>query len=109
MTGETMTVEPFFMLATLLFSMGLIGLVSRRNLFVIYMSIELMLSSVNLLLATFSRLQGNMGGSVMVLLMIGVIAAEAALFLAIIIQLVRGRHTVDSDAFSQLKQIKEEL
>jgi len=104
-----MTVEPFFMLATLLFSLGLIGLVSRRNLFVVYMSIELMLSSVNLLLLTFSRLQGNMGGSVMVLLMIAVIAAEAALFLAMIIQLVRGRRSVDSDDFAQLKQTKESL
>jgi NADH-quinone oxidoreductase subunit K len=104
-----MTAEPFFMVATLLFSLGLIGLVSRRNLFVVYMSIELMLSSVNLLLLTFSRLQGNMGGSVMVLLMIAVIAAEAALFLAMIIQLVRGRRSVDSDDFAQLKQTKESL
>ncbi len=104
-----MTAEPFFMVATLLFSLGLIGLISRRNLFVVYMSIELMLSSVNLLLLTFSRLHGTMGGSVMVLLMIAVIAAEAALFLAMIIQLVRSRRSVDSDDFAQLKQTKEPL
>ena len=102
-----MTPEPFFMLATLLFSIGLVGLISRRNLFVVYMSIELMLSSVNLVLITFSRLRDDMGGSVMVLLLLAVIAAEAALFLAMIIQLVRSRHSVDSDDFAQLRQTKE--
>lgn len=109
MISEVLTPEPFFMLATLLFSIGLIGLISRRNLFVVYMSIELMLSSVNLVLVIFSRLRGDMGGSVMVLLMIAVIAAEAALFLAMIIQLVRSRRSVDSDDFAQLRQTKEQL
>ncbi len=102
-----MTPEPFFMLATLLFSLGLIGLVSRRNIFVVYLSIELMLSAVNLVLVTFSRLRVDMGGSVMALLLLAVVAAEAALFLAIIIQLVRGRQSIDSDDFSQLQQPKE--
>lgn len=103
-----MTPEAFLLLATLLFSLGLVGIVSRRNLFVVYMSVELMLSAVNLILATFSRLLGNMGGSAIVLLMIAIIAAEAALFLAIIIQLHRGRRTLDSDAYSALAQSKEE-
>ena len=92
------------MLATLLFCIGLIGIVSRRNLFVVYMSTELMLSSINLVLATFSRLNGEMNGSVMVLLLIAVIAAEAALFLAMIIHLFRLKRTLDSDAFSLLSQ-----
>lgn len=99
-----MTPEAFFLLATLLFSMGLIGIVSRRNLFVVYMSIELMLSSINLILATFSRLHGEMHGSVMVLLMIAVIASEAALFLAMTVHLYRLKRTIDSDAFAQLSQ-----
>jgi NADH-quinone oxidoreductase subunit K len=102
-----MVPEPFFALATLLFSLGIIGIVSRRNLFVVYMSIELMLSSVNLVLVIFSRLRGDMDGSVIALLLIGVIAAEAALFLAIIIHLVRISRSVDSDAFDELKQAKE--
>jgi len=99
-----MTAEPFFALATILFSLGLIGIVSRRNLFVVYMSIELMLSSVNLILALFSRLRGDMHGSVIALLMIAVIAAEASLFLAMIVQLYRQKRTLDSDVFSQLSQ-----
>ncbi len=99
-----MTPDNFFLLATLLFSIGLIGIVSRRNLFVVYMSIELMLSSVNLILATFSRLHGDMHGSVIVLLLIAVIAAEASLFLAMIVHLFRLKRTLDSDAFDLLMQ-----
>lgn len=94
----------FFLLASVLFSIGLIGIVSRRNLFVVYMSIELMLSSVNIILATFSKVLGDAGGSVMALLMIAIIAAEAALFLAIIIHLYRLERSVDSDDFSSLAQ-----
>ena len=94
----------FFLLASLLFSIGLIGLVSRLNLFVLYMSIELMLSSVNLLLATFSKVLGDASGSVIALLMIGVIAAEAALFLAMIVHIYRSHKSVDSDTFTTLAQ-----
>ena len=97
----------FFLLASLLFSIGLIGLVSRRNLFVLYMSIELMLSSINLLLATFSKVLGDASGSVIALLMIGVIAAEAALFLAMIVHIYRSNRSVDSDNFTALAQGKE--
>ncbi|RLA71877.1 MAG: NADH-quinone oxidoreductase subunit NuoK [Epsilonproteobacteria bacterium] len=104
-----MTPDNFFLLATLLFSIGLIGVVSRRNLFVVYMSIELMLSAINLVLATFSRLHGDMHGSVMVLLIIAVIAAEAALFLAMVVHLYRLKRTVDSDDFNTLAQTKEEI
>lgn len=103
-----MTPEPFLGLAIVLFCLGLVGAVSRRNLFVVYMSVELMLSSVNLILATFSRVMGSENGAAMVLLMIAVIAAEAAVFLAIIIQLHRGRKTLDSDAYSALAQLKQE-
>ena len=94
----------FFLLASVLFSIGLVGIVSRRNLFVIYMSIELMLSSINLLLATFSKVLGDASGSVIALLMIAVIAAEAALFLAMIVHIYRTRRTIDSDKFYKLSQ-----
>jgi len=99
-----MTPELFFLLASVLFSIGLVGLVSRRNLFVLYMSIELMLSSVNLLLATFSKVLGDASGSVIALLMIAVIAAEAALFLAMIVHIYRKNRTVDSDTFNKLRE-----
>ncbi len=101
-----MTPDMFFLLSSVLFSIGLIGLVSRKNLFVVYMSIELMLSSVNLVLATFSKVLGDGNGSVMALLIIAVIAAEAALFLAMIVHLYRDNRTVDSDRFNKLKEVE---
>ena len=99
-----MSPDMFFMLASLMFSLGLVGLVSRRNLFVLYMSIELMLSSVNLFLATFSKVLDDASGSVIALLMIAVIAAEAALLLAMIIHIHRTNKTIDSDNFDKLKE-----
>lgn len=99
-----MTTDMFFLLASVLFSIGLVGLVSRRNLFVLYMSIELMLSSVNLLLATFSKILGDASGSIIALLIIAVIAAEAALFLAMIIQMYKTYRTLDSDHFNKLRE-----
>jgi len=101
-----MSSDPFFLLAALLFSIGLIGIISRRNLFIVYMSIELMLSSINLLLATLSKVLGDASGSVMALLLIAVIAAEAALFLAIIIHLYKTKKSLDSDSFIDLKEVK---
>ena len=101
-----MSVYPFFLLVSLLFSIGLVGVISRRNLFVTYMSIELMLSSINLLLATLSKLIGDASGSVIALLLIAVIAAEAALFLAIIIHLYKTKKSFDSDSFKDLSEVK---
>ena len=95
----------FFLLSSLLFSIGLVGIISRKNLFVIYMSIELMLSSINLLLATLSKVLGDANGSIIALLLIAVIAAEAALFLAIIIHLYRKNKTLDSDKYNKLSEV----
>ena len=99
-----MTPNLYFLLASLLFSIGLMGIVSRRNLFVIYLSIELMLTSVSLLLGIFSNVLGESSGAVMALLMMAVIAAEAALFLAMIIHLYRHNQTLDSGQYNSLKQ-----
>jgi len=99
-----MTPNMFFLLASILFSIGLVGLVSRKNLFILYMSIELMLSSVSLILATLSKVLGDASGSVMALLMIGVIASEAAVFLAMIVHLYRENRTIDSESFHALSE-----
>lgn len=101
-----MSPDLFYLLVSVLFSIGLVGLLSRKNLFVIYMSIELMLSSVNLLLATLSKVLGDANGSVMALLIIAVIAAEAALFLAIIVHLYKENRTINTDKYNQLSEAK---
>jgi NADH-quinone oxidoreductase subunit K len=99
-----MNPDMFYLLASVLFSMGLVGIASRRNLFVVYISIELMLSSINLILATLSKVSGDPAGSVMALIIIAVIAAEAAVFLAMIIHLNRQKRSIDSDDFKDLAQ-----
>ena len=104
-----MIAQNFYILSIALFSIGIVGVVSRRNLFVVYMSIELMLSSVNLLLVTLSRLHNSLDGSVMALLMIAVIAGEASIFLAMIIQLYRSSKSLDSDSFVELAQTTKGL
>jgi len=100
-----MSPDYFFALVSILFSLGLVGIISRKNLFVVYMSIELMLSSISLLLATLSKLLGDGNGSVMALLMIGVIASEAALFLAMIVHIYRDTRDVNSDRLNNLKEV----
>jgi NADH-quinone oxidoreductase subunit K len=103
-----MTSNPdlFFALAVWLVCVGAVAVATRRNIFVIYLGIETMLTGVNLVLATFARLRPDMGGTVVALLMIGVIAAEAALFLALIVQLYRRKRSVDAEEMSALAQRK---
>jgi NADH-quinone oxidoreductase subunit K len=76
--------------------MGAAGVIARRNLLVIYLSIELMLNAANLMLALFSRVAGDGDGGVIALLNIGVIAAEASLFLAMTVHLYRLGKSLDS-------------
>ena len=99
-----MSAHLFFLLVALLFSIGLVGVISRRNLFVVYMSVELMLSAITLLFATLSQTLNSANASVMSLLTIAIIAAEAALFLAMIIHLYRINRTLDSEQCTSLKQ-----
>ncbi len=91
-------------LVLILFSIGLIGVLSRRNVIVIFMSVEMMLNSVNLLFIAFARLYGDLGGEVMVFFVMAVAAAEAAIGLALVIALHRNYKTVDMAEVAELKQ-----
>jgi len=88
----------------ILFSLGTIGVVSRRNIFVIYMSIELMLNGINLFLVTFARYHFNMDGQILSIMVIAIAAAEAAIFLSVIILLFRTKKSLDTDIFTDLKE-----
>lgn len=87
----------YLTVAGILFAIGLVGVVVRRNAIVILMCLELMLNAANLALVAFSRAHGNMQGQVFVFFAITVAAAEAAVMLAIIIAVFRQRQTVDVD------------
>lgn len=86
-----------------LFCIGVGGVLSRKNLFVTLMSLELMLNAVNLSFVVFSRVRGDLTGHVIVLFVVAVAAAEACVGLAIVIALYRLKETVDLDLFKSLK------
>lgn len=90
-------------LSAVLFTIGTIGALTRRNLVVILMSIELMLNAVNLSLVGFSRAFGQVDGHVFVLMVITVAAAEVAVGLGIVISLFRNRDSVNVEDVSLLK------
>jgi NADH-quinone oxidoreductase subunit K len=90
-------------LSGILFLLGAIGALTRRNLIVILMSIELMLNAVNLALVAFSRQWGDHAGQLFVLMVIVVAAAEVAVGLGIVIALFRNRESVNVEDASLLK------
>jgi NADH-quinone oxidoreductase subunit K len=96
-------VEKAVALSAILFVLGALGALTRRNLIVILMSIELMLNAVNLALVAFSRQWGDLAGHIFVLMVIVVAAAEVAVGLGIVIALFRNRDSVNVEDVSLLK------
>lgn len=86
-----------------MFAIGIIGVLAKRNALIMFLSIELMLNSSNLLFVTFSRLHGNVTGLVWVFFVLVLAAAEAAVGLAIIINLFRSKQVVDVDQYNTLR------
>ena len=99
---EHTTLAHHLILAGLLFVIGLTGVLIRRNLLVVYMCLELMLTAATLALVAFSRFNHLMDGAVSVFFVITVAAAEVAVGLALIVALFRQRGTVQSDALNSL-------
>lgn len=95
--------EHYLVVSALLFCLGLVGVVLRRNLLVIYMSLELMLNAANLALVAASRFTGSLDAQVMVFFVITVAAAEVAVGLALIVALYRRRATAHVEDLTSLK------
>jgi len=93
----------YLVLSAIIFAIGVTGVLIRRNLIVILMSIELMLNAVNLTFVAFSRSLGSMDGQVIVFFVMTVAAAEAVVGLAIIISVFRHRQTLDPREMQLLK------
>ncbi len=98
-----LTVNHFVFLSAILFSVGAIGVLIRRNPLIMFMSVELMLNAVNLAFVAFSRYLHSLDGQVLVFLVLTVAAAEVAVGLAIIVALFRSRATVNVDEVNSLK------
>jgi NADH-quinone oxidoreductase subunit K len=93
----------YLILAAVTFAIGVIGVLVRRNLIVVLMSIELMLNAVNLTFVAFSRYLGSMQGQVIVFFVMAVAAAEAVIGLAIVISVFRHRRSLDPQEMQLLK------
>ena len=100
-----MSVAPglYLALAGLMFSIGVIGALTRRNAIVIFMFVELMLNAINLIFVTFARMWGHVDGQVLVFFVLVVAAAEVVVGLAIILVISRRRATANVDDISMLK------
>ncbi len=100
---QSIPLEYYLVIAAIIFTIGTIGVLTRRNAIIIFMSIELMLNSVNLTLVSFSSFFGDSAGQVFVFFVMSVAAAEAAIGLAIVLALFRAKKTVYVDEVNILK------
>jgi NADH-quinone oxidoreductase subunit K len=99
----TVGLEHYLVVSVVLFCLGLLGVIVRRNLLVIYMSLELMLNAANLALVAFSRFTDNLDGQVFVFFTITVAAAEVSVGLALIVALYRKRQTAHVEDLTTMK------
>lgn len=97
------TLAHYLTVSTLLIVIGIAGLLSRKNIFIVFLSLELILNGINLSLVSFSRFWGHLDGQVFVFLVIAVAAAEAAIGLALLILLFKNRQSLNVDDFHTLK------
>lgn len=95
--------EYYLVLSAALFTIGVIGVIVRRNAIVLFLCVELMLNAVNLTLIAFSSFLGSMDGQVLVLIVMTVAAAEVAVGLGIIVSIFRGKATTNVDDINLLK------
>ena len=101
--GGRMSATPFLVLSAILFTIGCVGVLTRRNAIVVFMCVELMLNASNLALVTFSRVNGNLDGQVAAFFVMVVAAAEVVVGLAIIMTIFRTRRSASVDDASLLK------
>lgn len=96
-------IQYYIFISTVLFCIGVLGVLFRRNAIIIFMSVELMLNSVNLLLVAFSTYHNDASGQVFVFFVMAVAAAEVAVGLAILVTIFKNVHSIDIDELKSLK------
>lgn len=100
---ERLPLEAYLLLSATLFTIGVVGVLTRRNAIVVLMAIEIMLNAVNLSLVAFSAYVGTVEGQLLVFFVMAVAAAEAAVGLAIVLALFRNRQTVYLDEVNLMR------
>ncbi len=102
MQPPSVPIEYFVVLSVVLFVMGVLGVLVRRNAIMIFMSVELMLNAANLALAAFARQWGDLGGQITVFFVITVAAAEVAIGLALIVAIYRTKRSINIDELNTM-------
>ena len=100
---NTVDINWYIALSGILFVIGALGVLLRRNALILFMSIELMLNSANLLFVAFARHLGNLDGQVLVFFVVTVAAAEVAVGLALIVAIFRSKKSINIDEINLLK------
>jgi len=97
------SIQGYLILGAILFAIGTIGVLTRRNAIIIFMCVELMLNAVNLTFIAFSKLHGNLDGQIFVFFVMTVAAAEAAVGLALMIAFFKNRESIDVEDMNLMK------
>jgi NADH-quinone oxidoreductase subunit K len=104
----SLTLYDYLVVGAMLFALGLIGFLARRNMIVLFLSAEMMLQGVAINLVAFARFQGNLHGQAFTLFILTVAACEAAVALALILMLYRRRGTLDVSVWQELREPDQE-
>jgi NADH-quinone oxidoreductase subunit K len=102
------SLENYLVVGAVLFALGAVGFLARRNVIIMFLSVEMMLQGVALNLVAFGRYRGNLQGQVFTLFLLTVAACEAAIALALILMLYRSRHTLDVSVWQDLREPGQE-
>jgi NADH-quinone oxidoreductase subunit K len=105
---STIPLHSYLAVGAILFALGIIGFLARRNLIVMFLSAEMMLQGVAINLLAFARYRGNLHGQSFTLFIITVAACEAAIALALILMLYRSRHSLDVSVWQDLREPDQE-
>ncbi|MBE9584560.1 NADH-quinone oxidoreductase subunit NuoK [Mucilaginibacter sp. JRF] len=100
---QAVPLNHYILLSAIIFTIGVVGVLLRRNAIIIFMSVELMLNAVNLLLTAFSVYRGDAAGQVFVFFIMALAAAEVAIGLAIIVMIYRNTNSLDINVLNRLK------
>ncbi len=100
--------ENYLIVGAILFVLGMIGFLARRNMILMFLSAEMMLQGVAINLVAFARYRGNLQGQAFVLFILAVAACEAAIALALILMLYRNRHSLDVSVWQDLRESDQE-
>ena len=103
-----LNLENYLVVGAILFALGMVGFLARRNLIIMFLSAEMMLQGVALNLVAFGRYRGNLQGQVFTLFVLTVAACEAAIALALILMLYRSRRTLDVSVWQDLREPGQE-